>query len=360
MSDFGTDGYDDTEPGFKSMERKDPLTLHQERLNSLDRRQWLHPMTSGEIMEGAARFYQISARHILPRTALPTALCYIALTFILTFLLPNFYVVTGGQELANDAVKMVVATLITLFVAIPLFVYGLGLSSVVAIQQVSPFITGDNLNYYESNKGESKNVWQFTFFLSLIGAESLLPVIISAAMFLFGAALQASAPESILPGLLAVIGSIMAFLAFFITPYLILRNLLGPVVFTLEQHTIKSAYKRGKYLSKAHNQVSSSVEVGIYLVLISLFIVLGLYFGVSMITSLILGSGPVQSFVGSVIWGDLIVSAISMIPGYIVLWLVLPFWASAATLSYYDRRIRLEAFDIRTLAQDVLEVRTDA
>jgi len=342
------------------MERKDPLTLHQERLNSVDRRQWLHPMTSSEIMEGAARFYQVSAKHILPKTALPTALCYIALTFMLTFLLPNFYVLTGGEELVNDATRMVAATAITLFVAIPLFVYGLGMSAAVAIQQVSPFITGDNLNYQESNKTETKNVWQFTLFLSLIGAESLLPVLLSAGMFLLGAMMQAGAPDSLVPGLLAVFGSIMGFLAFFVTPYLILRNLLGPVVFTLENHTIKSAYKRGKYLSKAHNQVGSSVEIGIYLTLISLFIILGLYFGVSMITGLILGSGPVQSFIGSVIWGDLILSAISMIPGYIVLWLVVPFWASAATLSYYDRRIRLEAFDIRTLAQDVLEVRSDA
>lgn len=343
------------------MERKDPLTLHQERLNSVDRRQWLHPMTSGEIMEGAARFYQKTARHILPRTALPTALCYIALTFILTFLLPNFYALNGGEQLVDDATRVFAATAITLFVAIPLFVYGLGVSSAIAIQQVSPFITGDRLSESDNPPlNRLPNPWQFTLFLSLIGAESLSPVLITAGLFLLGAAIQAGAPDSIVPGLIAVLGSIMAFLAFLLTPYLILRNFICPVVYTLETHSIKSAYKRGKYLSRSHNQVSSSVEIGIFLFIISLFIVLGLYAGISMLTSLILESGPVQSMVSGVIWGDLVTSAISMIPGYVVLWFVVPFWASAATLTYYDRRIRLEAFDIRTLAQDVLEVRTDA
>ena len=50
---------------------------------------------------------------------------------------------------------------------------------------------------------------------------------------------------------------------------------------------------------------------------------------------------------------SLINGVVDALPLWISLWLIIPFWGSVTTALYYDRRVRLEGFDIKTLNEDI-------
>lgn len=340
------------------MELKDPIELHLQRVNTLDRRQYLRPMGSGELIERAARIYQYTARKIIAQSAVPSILCFIALVFGASFLLPSFFVIVGGDQLTDDITRVVIATVLTLTLAIPLFVYGLSQIFTSAVRESNDFITGDRLPGEVSNAQlAAPNPWKFTALLSFATAESLIPFFITAGLFIAGAVIQGLVPNSLIPGLFGVLGFVMAFLTFFLTPVLLLRNSLIPVVAIVEQNLSKSSRKRGRDLTARKGHVSGIGETMFAALITTVIVGLALFISAQVFTQFILNAGPVKSWLGGILLGDLLSSALAMIPGFTVLWLITPFWAIFCTTAYYDRRIRLEGFDIRMLAKDVLEVR---
>ncbi|MEQ1936128.1 MAG: hypothetical protein ABL962_19915, partial [Fimbriimonadaceae bacterium] len=50
---------------------------------------------------------------------------------------------------------------------------------------------------------------------------------------------------------------------------------------------------------------------------------------------------------------DLSTKLLEIIPTFLAIWLLVPVWAVTTTLIYFERRVRLEGYDIEALAQDV-------
>lgn len=340
------------------MELKDPIELHLQRVNSLDRRQFLRPMTSSEKLERAARIYQLSARRILAQTLLPSLFCFVSMIFGGAYLLPSFFVIIGGDKLTDDLSRVGIAALLTLFLAIPLFMFGLGQCFATAVSETNDYITGDRLpGEPQVTKLDIPNPWKFTSILSIAALESFLPIFAASLCFILGALVQNTAPDSILPGFLGVIGFLIAMASFVITPILFFRNCLIPVVAVLEKGDSKTIRSRGRYLAKAKGNITGVAESMIHGLIVFLFVGGGLFAMLQIAFSIILGMGAIENWLGSVIFGDLLKSAGQMLPLYAIIWLLTPFWAALCTVNYYDRRIKLEGFDIRMLAKDVLEVR---
>ena len=42
-----------------------------------------------------------------------------------------------------------------------------------------------------------------------------------------------------------------------------------------------------------------------------------------------------------------------LLPGFAVIWLTVPVWCTTCTLLFYERRIRLEGYDIDALAKEI-------
>ena len=340
------------------MELKDPIEHHLQRVNALDRRQFLRPMTSSEVLERSARIYQLAARHILAKTAVPTLFCYIAIVFATTFLLPGFFNVIGGQNLSNDIISISIAAALTLFLALPLFMFGLGQSFSTSVAAVNDYITGDRLPGEPAVEGVPlPNPWEFTVLLTGTTLEAFFPLIGASGLFLIGAVLENLYPNSLLPGLFAIFGVFVAVVAFFLCPILLMRNAIVPIAAIVEQKNGKLARQRGRQLARSTPTTGGIWESMLFGLVVTFFVGLGLFLMLQTVTSLVLGGGPLQNWLGTAIFGDLIRSGIEMIPGYLLLWLLTPFWAALCTTIYYDRRIRLEGYDIRMLAKDVLEVR---
>jgi hypothetical protein len=45
--------------------------------------------------------------------------------------------------------------------------------------------------------------------------------------------------------------------------------------------------------------------------------------------------------------------AFDLIPPFLIIWTLLPVWASVITIVYYERKIRLEGYDIDVLASEI-------
>ena len=44
---------------------------------------------------------------------------------------------------------------------------------------------------------------------------------------------------------------------------------------------------------------------------------------------------------------------LALVPYFLSLWVVIPVWAVTVTIIYFERRVRLEGYDIEALAADV-------
>lgn len=343
---------------LRAMELKDPIELHLERVNSLDRRQFLRPMGSNELLERAARIYQIAAKEILPRTALPALFSYVSLVFMATFLLPGLFVLGGRDQLASEVSRLLFAGVVTLIIALPLFVLGLGQSYSVAVGSVNDFVTGDRLpGEPPTGRILGVNVLRYSAMLTLVTAISLSPVLLAAGIFLGGAIADKMWPDSGLSEIAAVFGGLAAFGSIFVSPALMMRFSLVPVVAVVEGGPVTSALRRGLYLAKRHQMVSGIWETALQAVVVFGIVALGLLMMIQGGTEIVMSAGPLEDWLSSSVFGELIRSAVWMAPGYLLLWLLTPFWAALSTTLYYDRRIRVEGYDIRMLAKDVLEVR---
>src|SRR5690606_22865108 len=49
---------------------------------------------------------------------------------------------------------------------------------------------------------------------------------------------------------------------------------------------------------------------------------------------------------------DLVLGAVNMMPQFLATWLLMPVAAAAYTGHYFDRRVRLEAYDVKVLTED--------
>ena len=52
-------------------------------------------------------------------------------------------------------------------------------------------------------------------------------------------------------------------------------------------------------------------------------------------------------------YGGLLVEGLRLIPLFLWVWTIVPVWSVTITIIYYERRIRLEGYDIEALAADV-------
>jgi len=51
--------------------------------------------------------------------------------------------------------------------------------------------------------------------------------------------------------------------------------------------------------------------------------------------------------------GVILQKVLELFPLFLAIWIIIPVWCTTTTLLYYERRIRLEGYDILALAQEV-------
>ena len=334
---------------WQYMDKKGPLELYRDRMRSFDRRYWLRPMTAAEILDASVRLYQSRAGKILSGTALSMVPCYLALIFATTYLVPNLFLTETGSDLGSGFSKVVIAGLVTVLIALPLFVFGFSNAMATTIKTAKPYLYGEDT---APEPVTARETWNLFGTLFLTFTYALSPLWMAAVMFIIGGVVE-STSDSLLSGLAAVAGGFLIFLSIIVVPYLTYRWMLAAPVSVLEGLGVRASMRRASELIRSHALVPSLRDAYLSIVFVFAVLVAILVAGFMVSGQLLTVSDLGTRVAGSSPWGRLIDQAIGMAPGYLVVWFLAPLWVCMVTVAYIDRRVRLESLDIRVLTQDI-------
>jgi hypothetical protein len=334
---------------------KDPISrylLH--RTSRLERRARLRPMEASEVMDLAMRVYQNFGLILLKATALPALFCFAAIAFVLEFVLPSF----GQTSHAGNTGAQVGEALGSLSLAIgvggPLFLIGVSYASAVTVFLVADFIAGHPPSVSGAHAGARRalkrmlglNVRElFTAWSGLLAGFAALA----------GSALlsEVLAPDNVwsaLGGIVAILGLTVGI---FLLPWILARHALAPAAICLEEAKVGHAIRRSLDLLRGTPWAPSGYGTILMALMVEVFLVLMIWIGASASLGLFDAFDHARVLTQWPVVGVLLEKTLQLFPFFLAVWTVIPVWTTTTTLLYYERRIRLEGYDILALAQEV-------
>ncbi len=311
-------------------------------------------MSGSEIIDVAIRIYQVLGWTFLKISVVPSLFCLAAVSFFEIYVWPQYFVTkTPGSE-GGQFVELLSTTSLAFFVAMPLFVLGTSYTSAVVTKLVSDFMVG-NAPSPEEAEARAQLLLPKLFWLNM--REVLLAsggILGSLAILVFAAHLGYTTAESDATAAVVLIVACVGFLVGGIMfLWVVTRHALGPAILMIEDLPMGEAAKRSSALLKpfgVHANGGSTVW-GLYGLLIFLWVLVG--GGISASLAMADVHGFVRNYSSGLPLAPILVQGIDLLPTFLVVWTLTPIWAAATTIIYYDRRIRLEGYDIEALAEDV-------
>lgn len=314
-------------------------------------------MKTGEIVDNALRTYQRLGVTFLRLTAGPALLCLAASAFVLNYVLPGLLTTRNANDFLYQVGEVFVALTLALFIGGPLFLIGLSYTTVLVVSLTSDDVMGNKPDTDAALKMARQRLWTLFRLNMRELLSSLSGVFISTIVMLLGAFIADRTPDTdVTAGLVSLVGVLGLFAGFFVFLFFIGRDALAPAAVVLENLNPAQAAARSRDLQRNHAIQGSGAWpiLSVYLLLgfVSLVLLLGMY----TIQEFLPFEGG--RFLGGLPFGALWTEAYELLPLFITLWTVTPIWASVVTVSYYDRRIRLEGFDIEVLAKEITHGRS--
>lgn len=314
---------------------------------------WLRPMSTGEMVDTALRLYQRSAWTVLKLTAIPVVLCYAAFVFLSSIVWPTLFT-TSQAGVRSEATDMALALLLGLLVAGPLFCLGLGWSAGIVVSVAKTILHGEKVAEAEAAKAG----WSAMKPVAVGLAKTLLASAVYVGVGVVTVYLVSRIERSILgPDLFGLLSGLTALLLFVIgiiaLPIAWHVRSLVPVLAVVEPTQVKNASKRSRFLMRSRKGHPGAEGLALSIVLIMLLVgfplwgSLGAILELSGVLTKLLDWNPVPGL------GQFFSVLLEGLPAYVTLWLLLPFWATAMTVLYYDRVVRFETYDVNLMLEDI-------
>ncbi|MEZ0326171.1 MAG: hypothetical protein ACAH95_09705 [Fimbriimonas sp.] len=334
----------------------DPLARYQAQRGA--RGGAVERLTSSEVVDAALRVYQRQGLTFLRLTALPSVFCLAAIAFVLSYVLPGLGSTTDPNSIATQAGELLLTMGLGVFVGGPVFLTGLTYASAIVVHLTADALEGREPNELEALKS-ARIALPRLFWLNL--RELLLSmsgILVATAFLLAGSFLtMVTANDSALAGVVAMFGMIGLFAGVFIFLAIATRHALAVPVAVIERTTGKDSARRSKQLLKPA-QAHGSAFGTIYSVYFLLFFIGIAFLGAVEFGMMVLA---VPERVGSWLAGSwvkpVVIQMIELTPLYLVIWALIPAWAATLTVVYYERRVRLEGYDIEALGKQTNEDR---
>lgn len=311
-------------------------------------------MMTSEILDVSLRTYRNLGWTFLKAGALPTLFCLAATLFLTQVVLPGFFTTRDADSLATQMLDSGTSVALGLLVAGPLFLIGFGITTSVVTSLVSDSMVG-NLPSLEAAQRNARRtlsaVLRLTFREMLFASSGLL---LSVALLMGSALLDRITSENnVLSGLTAGLGLLGISAGGLVFLFVVSRHALAGPALILENLKPAAAARRSHDLLKGEGWHPSGYGTIWAVYLILAFLILALGAGVSLSFSLIGLSGWLESALRNVPYSTVFLTGVSFIPTFLVLWLTIPVWATTMTITYFERRIRKEGYDIEALASEV-------
>ena len=335
----------------------DPVARYlSQRGAKFDRKNRLRIMNSSEVLDTALRIYQRLGLTFLRITVAPALLCLAAVGFVQNFVLPGLFLTKSNGSPTQMISDVAGALALAVFVGGPLFLLGISYSSSAVVHLVSDYMIGNNPDP-DAAAISARSVLPRLFLVNLKElCLSLSGIIVSTAIMAAGGYMAAVTPDSdssagavATIGILAMIAGIVIFL------YFIACDALAAPIAVLEGLGPRKVSKRSRQLLKRvgyHPSGTGTVWSAFFLIA---FIALVLEVGLLFFSEILNLPDRLASLLSSVPGEPLFLRAFDLVPSYLVLWTLTPVWATVITIVYYERKIRLEGFDIDALAAEIPE-----
>lgn len=335
-----------------------PLDTYKQRMRAVDRRRLLRPLTGNQTIDIGLRAYQSLAKWILPNSLVPSLLAFAGLIFISTFVLPELAVTSQPENMVAQAGELGLVFLIAILVALPLITIGIAYSSGLTVSVVSDFVLGNEPDFQAARQAAQSSTLTMTRLLFGILFRALGILLISGVCLLVSALMEGySSVSDALAVMSSLVGSLGLVLGFAAIPVVLSRYALCPVVAVLERVSPKQAYRRSVELMKSVRYLGGGGSVVVQAWIVIFFGSLLLIGGFGLLFTLF----DIEGYIGAQLSGSAFVpvltAVVSMLPTFLALWIITPIWTTATTVLYYERRVRLEAFDIETLNRDLVEAK---
>lgn len=311
-------------------------------------------MSSTELIDTAVRVYQQIGWLFLKQTVVPAIFVVTAFAFIERFIVPAFFVTKNASSLSVQFTEVAFAIGLTLLVGGPLFIIGVSATTALVTQMVSDYMLGRTPSAEAAYKAAKRTIGTLLrvhireMFFSCGGL--ILAVALSA---LSSTLDQVTSSENVVAGLVALV----AFFGFaaggFLFLLIVSRHALAPPIAVLENLKPKQAAKRSAELLRSFGAIPGGYGNvwSLYVVLFLLSILVS--GGLNGMLALIGFPNRFETYFDNIPYGGLFIEALRLVPLFLWVWTIIPVWATTITLIYFDRRIRLEGYDIEALAADV-------
>lgn len=325
-----------------------------ERSSRLNRRARLRTMTSTEIIDTAIKIYQQLGWTFLKATVVPALFVVAAFAFVIDYVVPSLFSTSDASNLSTQFGEVAVAVGLAILVGGPLVIVGVSTTTAIIAQLVSDFMLGNVPNIDASIRTARKTAltlirvhfWEFLLACSgLIGGFGLS--ILSSQLD------QVTDQSNVVAGVTAAVAMFSLSASGLIFLIVISRHALSAPVAVIEGRKPREASKRSIALLKGSGPIPSGYGNVwfLYLVIFLLTILVGI--GLSSFLALVGFENQLAAVIDNLPFGALMLKGLTLVPIYLWVWTIVPVWATTITIIYYERRIRLEGYDIEALAADV-------
>lgn len=323
------------------------------RTRASERRLQLRPMTGGEALDLALRAFRAVGAPILRLSAVPALCCYLVVAFFGAFVAPGLFWTKDPQSLQTQAFEVLFVFGVGVFVALPLFLLGVSYISGLVTRLVSDFVLGNVPDETTAVFNARRSLWAMCAASFQMVGSTVLTIGISFGLLFLSAFLEPLTNETnAWPAVIAFVASVGLFVGFLIFPALMSVQALAPAVAVLEGRRAREAARRSRELMKGTRYQESGTGKILMLWFVCLIVFVAIYLGTEISIGVFNISGLIQSWVGSSLFGQVLQRAVAMLPLYFCLWILIPLWCATTAIIYYDRRIRLEGYDIEVLSMD--------
>jgi hypothetical protein len=310
-------------------------------------------MQMAEMFDLSLRVYRTLGWRILAASIVPTLFSLAGVAFLFQYVLPGFFTTNQGTKESGQVMEAAMNMLLGVFVAGPLMLIGIALATTYIAPLVSDFMHGLPPDLNAARQAQWKNAPRMLWLSireSLIGASGV--VVGGLFLFLSYASTFVTAPDNVISGLVLVLGIVALCGGAIVILYVVSIHAIVAPISSLEGVTAKIAGKRSKELMKSRPYQGSGYESiwALYMLILVLALILGLG------TAMGLGALGVTNWAGALNLRQLrpvVEGAADLLPYFLSLWVIIPVWAVTVTIVYFERRVRLEGYDIEALAADV-------
>lgn len=326
------------------------------RLRSFEKRQFLKPMQISEILDVSIQIYRRTSWKLLSKTFIPSLWLSLGFGFFDTFISPMIFKTRFTENQSAQVIETTIGVLVFLAAVVPLGFVGFAVATQPCVKVASALIMGDDVPPDDNlidPKLSPKLAWSMVKALFQCSWILLITIVLMLTIGLLSP-LGESVEAINMVITLFVVGGFMASLV--VVPAIGSAVAMVPTITILEGKDGKAAFARSKFLSKKHGRTDHifSNYFATWFVVGFFFLLIGLGFELAL--SMIGVERFIDSYFGIGLMAELSKSVVGVLPLHLAVWVLIPFYSIISTVIYYDRRVRIEALDIRVLAEDVLNV----